>query len=46
MPFYNFSSRVLSWPYYRGLRPWAAKGQDMKNHWLDQSHPSFQGRPA
>jgi hypothetical protein len=46
MLFYNYSARLLNWPYYRCLSSWSPKGQDLKNHWLDPDDPSFQGRPG
>jgi ABC-type transport system substrate-binding protein len=47
MNLYNYKEQLLSWPYYHGIKPSSYYyGQDLKNHWLDQDDPSFQGRPA
>jgi hypothetical protein len=42
--YYNFSSRVLNWPYYHGLTAPHDPGHDLRNHWIDPDDPSFAGR--
>jgi ABC-type transport system substrate-binding protein len=47
MDFYTYMAQRLSWPYLRNMRASSYFfGHDIKNQWLDQDDPSFQGRPA
>jgi peptide/nickel transport system substrate-binding protein len=44
--YYNYIGQSVNWPYLKEYRVSAVYfAQDMKNWWIDQTHPTYQGRP-